>query len=202
VTDTARYPANVFWSDEDEGYIAVAPDLPGCSAFAETQSQALSELKDAITAWIEAARSAGNPVPEPSRPSVERQASGKVLLRMPRSLHAELVQTAKHDNVSLNQYIVYLLTTAHTAQHTFRDLIAEEAWQQTYQPMNMIIHREPLQAGNLSLSERFEDITVSAFRNWLSAAPPETRASTSEHATVVVSQWTSKWQNPRSLRST
>ena len=33
MTDTHRYPAHVFWSESDKGFIAVAPDLPGCSAF-------------------------------------------------------------------------------------------------------------------------------------------------------------------------
>jgi predicted RNase H-like HicB family nuclease len=62
-----RYPVRVFWSEEDEGYIATAPDLPGCSAFGDTQSQALRELQDAIAAWIEAQQAAGNPIPEPSQ---------------------------------------------------------------------------------------------------------------------------------------
>jgi predicted RNase H-like HicB family nuclease len=71
VTDTNRYPAQVFWSDEDEGFVAVATDLPGCSAFGDTQEEALAELRDAIEAWIEAAKSAGNAIPEPSRPSLQ-----------------------------------------------------------------------------------------------------------------------------------
>jgi predicted RNase H-like HicB family nuclease len=65
--DAKRYPAHVFWSDEDNGYVALAPDLPGCSAFGETKFEALSELDDAIEAWIAAARAAGNPIPEPSK---------------------------------------------------------------------------------------------------------------------------------------
>ncbi len=64
--DTDRYPANVFWSEEDERFIAVAPDLPGCSAFGATDVEAIDQLPLAISAWIEAARHAGNPVPEPS----------------------------------------------------------------------------------------------------------------------------------------
>jgi predicted RNase H-like HicB family nuclease len=50
VIDPTRYPANIFWSDEDEGFIAVAPDLPGCSAFGQTQEQAMAQLQDAIGA--------------------------------------------------------------------------------------------------------------------------------------------------------
>lgn len=61
-----RYPANLFWNDEDGGFIAVAPDLPGCSAFGQTRHEAVTELEGAIDAWIEATRAAGNPVPEPS----------------------------------------------------------------------------------------------------------------------------------------
>jgi predicted RNase H-like HicB family nuclease len=60
------YPASVFWSDEDGGWIAVAPDLPGCSAFGESRFEALEELELAIDAWLEAALSAGNVIPEPT----------------------------------------------------------------------------------------------------------------------------------------
>ena len=119
MTDISRYPAHVFWSDEDEGYIATAPDLPGCSAFGETQKEALAELQDAIAAWIEASRAAGNPIPPPSQPAEEASYSGRVLVRMPKSLHARLVQQAKKEDVSLNQCIVFLLTFA-TTQRVFQ----------------------------------------------------------------------------------
>jgi predicted RNase H-like HicB family nuclease len=114
VIDSNRYPAQVFWSDEDDGFIALAPDLPGCSSFGETQQEALAELQDAIVAWIEAARAAGNPIPEPSDPARDAEYSGKLLLRMPRGLHARLAGLAKIETVSLNQYVVYLLTWAST----------------------------------------------------------------------------------------
>ena len=102
MTDANRYPANVFWSEEDEGFIAVAADLPGCSAFGETQHEALTELQSAIVAWIEAARAAGNPIPDPSQPAAENLYSGKNLVRMPKSLHAQLARAAKTEAVSLN----------------------------------------------------------------------------------------------------
>lgn len=112
MTASNRYPAHVFWSEEDEGFIATAPDLPGCSAFGETQEEALSELQSAITASIKALKAAGNPVPPPSRPKAETQHSGKILVRMPRSLHSDLAERAKRENVSLNQYIVVVLARA------------------------------------------------------------------------------------------
>lgn len=66
--DTPHYLSEVFWSDEDEGFIALAPDLPGCSAFGATREEAERELQDAILAWIASALSVGNQIPAPSRP--------------------------------------------------------------------------------------------------------------------------------------
>jgi predicted RNase H-like HicB family nuclease len=60
-----RYLVELFWSDEDEGYVAVVPDLPGCSAVGDTPEEAAREVVDAIEAWIAACRAAGDPVPEP-----------------------------------------------------------------------------------------------------------------------------------------
>lgn len=60
---TLHYPVEVFWSEEDGGWIAIAPDLPGCSAFGESRPEALKGLEPTIEAWIEAAKAAGNPVP-------------------------------------------------------------------------------------------------------------------------------------------
>jgi predicted RNase H-like HicB family nuclease len=59
------YHINIFYSEEDGGYIADIPDLRFCSAFGRTPEEALKELETARSAWIEAARSAGKPVPEP-----------------------------------------------------------------------------------------------------------------------------------------
>lgn len=59
------YPFKVEWSEEDNGYIAIAPQLPGCSAFGSTRSEALDQLSYAIEAWIEAAKAAGNQIPQP-----------------------------------------------------------------------------------------------------------------------------------------
>jgi predicted RNase H-like HicB family nuclease len=59
------YHINIFYSDEDEGYIADIPDLDSCSAFGETPEQALAEVELAKQAWLEAARQSGKPIPEP-----------------------------------------------------------------------------------------------------------------------------------------
>jgi antitoxin HicB len=61
-----RYLVELLWSDEDEGYVALVPDLPGCSAVGATAEQAAHEIALAIEAWIAACRAAGEPVPEPT----------------------------------------------------------------------------------------------------------------------------------------
>lgn len=56
---------NIFYSDEDAGYIADIPDLKACSAFGATPEEALREVEIAKAAWLQAAREAGKPIPEP-----------------------------------------------------------------------------------------------------------------------------------------
>ena len=62
------YHINIFYSNQDEGYIADIPDLKYCSAFGETPELALQEVQIAKTAWLEAAKATGKPIPEPKYP--------------------------------------------------------------------------------------------------------------------------------------
>lgn len=107
-----RYPMEVFWSDEDKGFIAIAPDLPGASAWGKTEAGAIKELYTVIDLWIRAAKKVGNPVPKPSDRTDENY-SGKFLMRVPKRLHAELARAAKAQGVSLNQYLLYVLVKGH-----------------------------------------------------------------------------------------
>ncbi len=59
------YHINIFYSDEDRGYIADIPDLDSCSAFGQTPEQALAEVEQAKKAWLAAADQAGKPIPAP-----------------------------------------------------------------------------------------------------------------------------------------
>ncbi|KGK91264.1 hypothetical protein DP73_04700 [Desulfosporosinus sp. HMP52] len=61
----ADYHVNIFYSEEDSGYIADIPDLKGCSAFGLTPEEALRELQAAKKVWLETAMSEGIPIPEP-----------------------------------------------------------------------------------------------------------------------------------------
>jgi predicted RNase H-like HicB family nuclease len=69
------YHINIFYSEEDGGYIADIPDLEVCSAFGDTPAEALREVENAKAAWLEAARAAGKPIPAPRyRPIIYQSA--------------------------------------------------------------------------------------------------------------------------------
>ena len=60
-----RYEIIIFWSNEDQAYIAEVPELPGCMADGETYQQALSSAEQIIKEWIETAQELGRSIPEP-----------------------------------------------------------------------------------------------------------------------------------------
>jgi len=65
------YHINIFYSEEDQGYIADIPDLQACSAFGETPEEALREALEAKKLWLDAAKAEGKPVPSPRyRPAI------------------------------------------------------------------------------------------------------------------------------------
>ena len=61
-----KYPVEIFYSDEDEGYIANVPDLPYCSASGETPEEALREVQIAVKLHLNVLEETGRPIPEPS----------------------------------------------------------------------------------------------------------------------------------------
>ena len=96
----------VIRGDAQEGFLAEAPELPGCFTAGETEDEALEMLREAMAAWIESALIDGDPVPEPTP---DPTYSGRVLVRMPKSLHRCLAERAKEEGVSLNQMAVTIL---------------------------------------------------------------------------------------------
>jgi predicted RNase H-like HicB family nuclease len=60
-----KYEIIIFWSDEDQAYVADVPELPGCMAHGSSYEQALSSAQEAIDLWLDAARDLGRAVPEP-----------------------------------------------------------------------------------------------------------------------------------------
>ena len=107
-----RYPLEIFWSEEDKGFIAEVPDLPGCSAWGATEANAAREAQRAIAAWLEAAKGAGREIPKPSVAEPLDRYSGKFIVRVPRTVHARLARKAKQEGVSLNQLIASVLSRA------------------------------------------------------------------------------------------
>jgi predicted RNase H-like HicB family nuclease len=71
----ADYHINIFYSEEDGGYIADIPDLEACSAFGETPEEALKEVQVAKSLWLEAARGESKPIPPPKYRPVIYQAA-------------------------------------------------------------------------------------------------------------------------------
>ena len=60
-----KYEIIIYWSNEDNLFIADVPELPGCKAHGETTEKALNNVNEAIQLWIDTAKEFGNPIPEP-----------------------------------------------------------------------------------------------------------------------------------------
>jgi len=60
-----RYEVLLYWSKEDQAFIAEVPELPGCAADGETYQEALANVEVVIREWIETAKELGRPIPEP-----------------------------------------------------------------------------------------------------------------------------------------
>jgi predicted RNase H-like HicB family nuclease len=60
-----RYEIIIFWSDEDQAFVADVPELPGCMAHGCTHEEAMANAKTVMQLWIDTAREFGDPVPEP-----------------------------------------------------------------------------------------------------------------------------------------
>ena len=60
-----KYEIILYWSDEDEAFIAEVPELPGCAADGSTRQEALTNVEIVISEWLETAKEFGRPVPEP-----------------------------------------------------------------------------------------------------------------------------------------
>lgn len=114
-----KYSISIKWSDEDNGFIATVPELPGLSAFGGNQVEALSELGVAAQAYLESLKKSGKPVPDVEKAT---SFSGQLRLRMPKSLHANLADSARKEGVSLNTYIITLLSKRQIAQEISKKL--------------------------------------------------------------------------------
>ena len=90
-------------------WTATVEELPGCEAHGPTPARAAAAVADAVERWVRAAEAEGREVPPPGAAAAH---SGKLLVRMPRSLHAELVRASDREGTSLNAYIVAALSAS------------------------------------------------------------------------------------------
>ncbi len=95
--------------EAERGWFARVVELPGCMTEAETFEELGPMIQDAKRSWLEVSLEHGDPIPEPRE---EVGFSGKVNLRMPKSLHRDLARLAEKEGTSLNQVMVTALARA------------------------------------------------------------------------------------------
>ena len=105
------YPVTLVQDTGGEGgdWVATVDALPGCTARGDAPHEALDAVSEAMTEWLQAAAREGRDAPDPK--SLQSH-SGRLLLRMPQTLHAELSRVAERESVSLNQFITDVLAGA------------------------------------------------------------------------------------------
>lgn len=87
---------------DEDGWVARVVEWPGCIGSGDTAAQALSDIEDAMKVWAASCLVDGVRIPDPIN---EDDYSGKLVLRIPRSLHRDAARLAEYEHVSLNQYI-------------------------------------------------------------------------------------------------
>lgn len=111
-----KYPITLYPDPDPEvGYVVEIKDLPGCITQGESIEEAMSNIEEVRELWIETAYEFGDDIPLPKS---RKDYSGKVLLRMPRSLHRQLVESAEGEGVSFNQYVISLLSERNALRGT------------------------------------------------------------------------------------
>jgi antitoxin HicB len=90
-------------------WTASVEELPGCTSHGKTSDEALGGVQSAMAKWIEVALEEAREIPEPKSATSH---SGRLLLRMPRTLHADLTRASEREGVSLNQFITDVLAAA------------------------------------------------------------------------------------------
>lgn len=98
-------------SDEDGGgFLATVPSLAGCMSDGETQEEALINVRDAIKCWIETAEEMGREIPLEDGYKSEDDYSGKLSLRIPKSLHKQVTDMANKEGCSINQLMMMYIS--------------------------------------------------------------------------------------------
>jgi antitoxin HicB len=102
------YTMIVRWETNDGLFVARVKEIDGCTGHGDSEAEAVAMLRDNLREWIEFCLESGEQIPVPTDPT--DLPSGKWLQRAPRSLHAALTLAAEEEGVSLNQYVVSVLS--------------------------------------------------------------------------------------------
>jgi antitoxin HicB len=137
--------------DEDGTFVAAHPDLIGCLAQGETADEAIEALDLARRAWLEVRFEDGLPIAEPLE---EDDFSGKILLRIPPSLHAALARLAQQQDASLNQLINNLLSEAIGAVRSESEIVAKVLRSIERLESRLIPRGVPIDLGGLTRQKR------------------------------------------------
>ncbi|HLF74038.1 MAG TPA: type II toxin-antitoxin system HicB family antitoxin [Anaerolineales bacterium] len=95
--------------DSEQGWFVRVKELRGCMSQGDTVQEAYEMIQDAMQGWLEVAIEDNIPIPEPA---LDEDYSGKFVVRLPRSLHRQLAETAEREGVSLNQFVNVALARA------------------------------------------------------------------------------------------
>lgn len=115
-----KYSVNVCWDNEDRCFIATCSEFPLLSAHGDSREEAISEFQIVLEMAIESFTEDNIELPNPKTTASH---SGQFRIRVPKSLHRSLVQRAEEENVSLNTYVISLLSGNHATREAYNDKI-------------------------------------------------------------------------------
>lgn len=101
-----NFSLSIYWSKEDESFIALCPEFPGISAFGDTYKEVIEDAEAVLTSTVDLCKKNGRELPEPK---LLPEHSGQFRIRIPKYLHTSLVLEAERQGVSLNTLVqIYL----------------------------------------------------------------------------------------------
>jgi predicted RNase H-like HicB family nuclease len=102
----SKYLINIYWSEEDDCYVAEVPELTGCATHGGSIEEAARHALDAIDSWIEGAKIAGTEIPKPLS---LKEFSGKFMLRTSPEMHRSIALKALRLGASINSTVIDLI---------------------------------------------------------------------------------------------
>lgn len=121
VEDYLKEPyTKILIQNEDGVYSAEILELSGCFSVGNTPNEAIQNLDEVAKSWIETSIELGQEIPEPF---VNQGYSGKIALRLPRSLHRQAIRVAEREGVSLNQFLITAIASRLGADNFYTQLI-------------------------------------------------------------------------------